>query len=72
MLGDFSFKVGQIIEGNGEEATKSGKLLRNMIKENNMVLLNGKEYCKGKWTRVKGEKKSIIDYDGKWSKWWNV
>ena len=33
-----------------------------MIKENNMIILNSLEKCRGKWTRSSGREKSIIDY----------
>ena len=33
-----------------------------MIKENNMIILNSLEKCRGKWTRSSGKEKSIIDY----------
>ena len=51
-----------MIEGNKEEVSKSGKLLINLITEQNMALLNKNKKCQGKWTRISGKEKSILDY----------
>ena len=64
ILGDFNAKIGEAIEGNKIQVTKGGgQLLRLANKENMIILLNTvKEKCKGVWTRVQEEEKSIIDY----------
>ena len=55
-------KIGDLIDGNKEEISKGGKIIIKMIKENNMIILNSLEKCRGKWTRSSGREKSIIDY----------
>jgi hypothetical protein len=62
VTGDFNAKVGPNIPGNKEELSKSGKILMKMVLEQDLTLLNMCTKCKGKWTRISGDKKSIIDY----------
>ena len=63
ILGDFSAKVGAAIEGNKAQVTKGGTQLLKLANRENMIILNNvKEKCKGVWTRVQGEDKSIINY----------
>ena len=59
VMGDMNCKICDLIDGNKEEISKGGKI---MIKENNMIILNSLERCRGKWTRSSGREKSIIDY----------
>ena len=63
ILGDFNAKVGAAIEGNKAQVTKGGTQLLKLANRENMIILNNvKEKCKGVWTRVQGEDKSIINY----------
>ena len=62
VMGDMNCKIGDLIDGNKEEISKGGKIMIKMIKENNMIILNSLEKCRGKWTRSSGRAKSIIDY----------
>ena len=62
IVGDFNCKVGTAITGNTEEITKGGKLLKELIKSHNLKLLNTSKKCTGLWTRMEGEKKSVLDY----------
>ena len=62
VMGDMNCKIGDLIDGNKEEISKGGKIMITMIKENNMIILNSLEKCRGKWTRSSGREKSIIDY----------
>ena len=55
-------KICDLIDGNKEEISKGGKIKIKIIKENNMIILNSLEKCRGKWTRNSGREKSIIDY----------
>ena len=41
-------KFGDLIDGNKEEISKGGKIMIKMIKENNMIILNSLEKCRGK------------------------
>ena len=61
-MGVMNGKIGDLIHGNKKEISKGGKIMINMIKENNMVILNSLEKCQEKWTRSSGREKSIIDY----------
>ena len=62
VMGDMNCKIDDLIDGNKEEISKGGKIMIKMIKENNMIILNSLEKCRGKWTRSSGREKSIIDY----------
>ena len=62
VMGDLNCKVGGLIVGNKEEESKGGKMLIQMLKDSNMKLLNSLQICKGKWTRIEKDKKSILDY----------
>ena len=63
ILGDFNAKIGAAIESNRTQVTKGGRQLLKLANKENMVILNTvKEKCKGVWTRVQGEEKSITDY----------
>ena len=62
-LEDFNAKIGQAIEGNRTQVTKGWRQLLKLANKEKMVILNTvKEKCKGVWTRVQGEEKSITDY----------
>ena len=41
-------KIGDLIDGNKEEISKGGNIMIKMIKENNMIILNSLEKCRGK------------------------
>ena len=62
IVGDFNCKIGDAIKGNTEEVTKGGKLLLKMINKLDMKLVNGSSVCRGTWTRVEGNHKSVLDY----------
>ena len=62
VIGDMNCKISDLIDGNKEEISKGGNIMINMIKENNMIILNSLEKCRGKWTRSRGREKSIIYY----------
>ena len=63
ILRDFNTKIGEAIEGNKTQVTKGGRLQLKLANKENMIILNTvKEKCKGVWTRVQGDEKSIIDY----------
>lgn len=60
IMGDFNCKVG--IGGKDQHISKGGKILCEMMEENDLILANTVDRCEGKWTRIEGLKKSIIDY----------
>ena len=63
ITGDFNAKIGEAIEGNKTQVTKGGRQLLKLANRENMIILNNvKEKCKGVWTRVQGQEKSITDY----------
>ena len=62
LVGDFNAKVGEIISGNKEEVSTAGKILKEMVERTNSKIINSLDLAKGKWTRVEGNKKSILDY----------
>ena len=51
LVGDFNCKVGKLIEGNSETVTKGGRLLQKLVNKHNLLILNAKLNCQGKWTR---------------------
>ena len=60
IIGDFNAKIGEAIKGNKIQVTR-GRQLRKLANKENMIILNMvKKKCKGVWTRVQGEEKSII------------
>ena len=59
IMGDFNGHVQW--EGTSEE-NKNGKRVRNFTEEHNMDIVNLTEMCKGKWTWMRNNQKSIIDY----------
>ena len=62
MMGDFNCKIGEIIPGNTSEVTKGGRILLKMINKYNLCVLNGEKICSGKWSRIEGQERSILDY----------
>ena len=64
IVGDFNAHVGNDEKGikdNHEKIGKNGEQYRRMVEENNLTIMNNTNKCKGKWTRVQGDKKSILD-----------
>ena len=53
IVGDFNAKI-------GSDESKGGKLLKKLANKNDLCVANN--LAKGKWTRIEGEKKSVIDY----------
>ena len=66
ILGDFNCKIGDAIPGNKPEVSKSGKLMKQMVKKQKLSILNSIDVCEGTWTRTEGDSKSIIDYVLMW------
>ena len=62
IMGDLNCKVGELINGNTKEVSKGGRVLMNMTKKMGLIVVNGKECCKGTWTRMVNGKKSVLDY----------
>ena len=62
ITGDFNCKVGDYIPDNKPVVTVGGKMLLNVIKKYKVKLLNSSTKCKGIWTRVEGNNKSVLDY----------
>ena len=54
--------MGNDVEGikdNHEKIGINGKEYRRLIKQNELVLVNNTEKCRGKWTRIEGDKKKL-------------
>ena len=62
IVGDFNTKIGKYINGNRTEVSKFGQIFLDLLKNEEMEILNINKNCKGKWTRLEGETKTIIDY----------
>ena len=62
VTGDFNAKIGEAIKGNKKEVSKSGKILLKMVLEEELMIINKNKKCQGKWTRMIGKQKSILDY----------
>ena len=63
ILGDFNGHMkwgigGEVIAGIGTP----GKKLFSFIENNQLHMINGTDLCKGKWTRMSRDSRSIIDY----------
>ena len=64
MVGDMNAHVGcddQGIKGNNQHVGVNGEEYRKLFKNNKMTLMNNTNVCKGKWTRIQGDSKSILD-----------
>ena len=62
ITGDFNAKIGNAIQGNKEEVSKSGRLLLKTALEQELSILNTSQKCEGKWTRILGKERSVLDY----------
>ena len=62
LMGDFNCRVGELIKGNEERISKGGKYLKKVVEKKDLVILNTVEKTIGRWTRIEGNQKSIIDY----------
>ena len=62
LMGDFNCKIGNKINNNKEEISEFGPILLKTVKEQEMIIINANNKCKGMWTRIEGNKKSVIDY----------
>ena len=62
LMGDMNCKVGDMVKGNKPEITVGGKMLKKMLKDNALSMVNSMEECQGIWTRQSGIEKSVIDY----------
>jgi exonuclease III len=62
IMGDFNCKIGIDESSNNSEISKGGKFLLQMVRRNDMLVLNMNEKCKGKWTRRQGSEQSAIDF----------
>ena len=64
IVGDLNAHMGNDedgILGNNNKIGVNGKEYRRFIKERQLILCNSTSKCQGLWTRVEGEKKSILD-----------
>eukprot|EP00112_Aurelia_sp_Birch-Aquarium-sp1_P026511 Seg943.10 transcript_id=Seg943.10/GoldUCD/mRNA.D3Y31 product="Craniofacial development protein 2" protein_id=Seg943.10/GoldUCD/D3Y31 len=64
MVGDFNAHMGndeQGINGNNKEIGMNGREYRDLIKRNELTLVNNTKKCMGKWTREQGNQRSILD-----------
>ena len=60
LIGYFNAKVGR--GDDLENKSDSGKILEQFVSRNRLVIINHEPVCRGRWTRVEGEKHSEIDY----------
>ena len=61
ITGDFNAKIGNAIQGNKEEVSKSGRLLLKTALEQELSILNISQKREGKWTRILGKERSVLD-----------
>ena len=64
---DANSKLGpEIIPGDPEPKSKNGKLLEKVVKDNDLIVVNGTQLCKGLITRfrktITNTEKSVIDF----------
>ena len=63
LIGDFNAKIGNLIQGNKDTITKSGRHLKRIVEKQRLKIINAdKSKCRGIWTREQGKEKSVIDY----------
>ena len=58
-MGDFNAHVGIMGE---QELNYNGKIVLDIMTENNMIMLNDTDKCKGTYTWSRGQSKSVIDF----------
>jgi exonuclease III len=58
MLGDFNAHIAAL--GGKEDA--EGRVTKDWLRENNLSILNTEQCCRGLWTWMRGESKSVIDF----------
>ena len=62
LMGDLNCKVGKMITNNTDEVSKGGRVLVNMCEKLDLTIMNKEDICKGTWTRIQKDKKSVLDY----------
>ena len=62
LMGDFNCKIGIDEKGNDGEVSKGGKILMEMVKKHDLLVVNKEEKCEGTWTRILGNEKSALDF----------
>ena len=62
IMGDFNGRMGEKVGDIKGSQNKWGKRVNKWAEENNLEILNGKKGIVGKWTRMCGNQRSIIDY----------
>ena len=64
LLGDFNGHVAELDGGvKGEKATNgNGKIITRIMERHQLQMLNTSSKCKGRWTRMRNNSKSVIDY----------
>lgn len=60
VIGDFNAKIGR--GDQHENQSRSGKIMQDFIKSNELVIVNHLEVTEGRWTRNESGVKSEIDY----------
>ncbi len=63
--GDFNAKIGSLprgIAGNNPAVDLAGSSLLEFTHSSDLYIVNKSPLCEGKWTRVQGSSRSIIDY----------
>ena len=62
-MGDFNGHITKSEERMGEWKTdRNGERLINLINQEELEILNFSQYCKRKWTWIRKDNKSVIDY----------
>jgi len=59
IIGDFNGHVGFLGE---QRQNSNGEMLLNFMEKWNLVMLNADVRCEGKYTRIEGNERSVIDY----------
>ena len=63
VMGDMNARIGKLAGSNGEEVVNvNGRKMMKLVKRNCMWVANSSDRCEGKWTRVQGNRRSVIDY----------
>ena len=64
LLGDFNGHI-HVNDGGSQEihsTNENGKLLLDLIKAHDLTMMNSSGKCKGKWTWMRANQKSVVDY----------
>ncbi len=62
LVGDFNGHVGDLVPGNSPTVNREGQLCKDFFRRSDMVVMNADRRCRGTWTRMQGNSRSVLDF----------